>query len=330
MMPRLSEVDRAKGVAIFLVVLGHIVARTRPADNEWYMVLKSMIYMFHMSFFMFISGLVMMYTYSPIRTIEGYTDFLAKKSRRLLPGFLIVGLLILVGKLVLRQYLFVDNPPDSFWSGLNDLLLRPTRSSASSLWYIYVLFELCILLPLWANWSRFMYLDMLLLALVVYFMPASDFLALKRLGTYLFFFVLGGAAAYSYPSFLSLIDNRTILFTAIFAASFALMFSGTSEHIAKLVIGLCSIPALMALITNLKILNQSSLLLHLGRYTYVIYLLNTIIIGLTKGIIFKFTTWDGLNFFLVAPVLLFNGLAVPIAIKKYVFSRNNFLSAITN
>lgn len=175
-----------------------------------------------------------------------------------------------------------------------------------------------------------MYLDMLLLALVVYFMPASDFLALKRLGTYLFFFVLGGAAAYSYPSFLSLIDNRTILFTAIFAASFALMFSGTSEHIAKLVIGLCSIPALMALITNLKILNQSSLLLHLGRYTYVIYLLNTIIIGLTKGIIFKFTTWDGLNFFLAAPILLFNGIVVPIVIKKYVFSRNNFLNAITN
>jgi fucose 4-O-acetylase-like acetyltransferase len=329
-MARLSEVDSAKGIAIFFVVLGHIVARTPPAGNQWHVVLKSMIYMFHMPFFMFISGLVVMYNYKPIRTIEDYKDFLVKKFRRLMPGFLIVGLLILVGKLVMQQYMFVDNLPEGFYAGLVDILLRPTLSSASALWYIYVLLELFILLPLWANRSKFKYLDILLFALVIYFVPATDFLALKSLGTFLFFFVLGGVVALYYERFSNLIHNRSILFTAIFAASFLLMHSGAPFQLSRLLIGTCSIPALMALITNLKVLNQSSMLISMGRYTYVIYLLNTIIIGFTKGIIFKFTTWDGHNFLFVAPVLLFNGIVIPILMKKYIFSRNNFINSVTN
>lgn len=33
---RRLDLDRAKGLAILLVVYGHIVARQAPANNEWY------------------------------------------------------------------------------------------------------------------------------------------------------------------------------------------------------------------------------------------------------------------------------------------------------
>jgi uncharacterized membrane protein YcfT len=54
----LADVERAKGLAIILVVIGHIVAREPLANNEWYVVLKSAIYAFHMPFFMYLGGLV--------------------------------------------------------------------------------------------------------------------------------------------------------------------------------------------------------------------------------------------------------------------------------
>jgi len=67
--PRLDDVDSAKGLAIFLVVLGHISGGVSfPPNSDWYILLNRAIYQFHMSFFMFLSGLVFFYTYRPIRT----------------------------------------------------------------------------------------------------------------------------------------------------------------------------------------------------------------------------------------------------------------------
>lgn len=52
---RLTEIDRSKGLTIFLVVLGHFAPwQTTHYVPNWYLVLSSLIYSFHMPFFMFI------------------------------------------------------------------------------------------------------------------------------------------------------------------------------------------------------------------------------------------------------------------------------------
>lgn len=70
---RLVDIDKAKGFAIFLVVLGHIIATNQPLGNDWYAILKMGIYKFHMPFFMYLSGVV--FAYPNIDTIGGYFTY---------------------------------------------------------------------------------------------------------------------------------------------------------------------------------------------------------------------------------------------------------------
>jgi fucose 4-O-acetylase-like acetyltransferase len=57
-MERRADIDRAKGLAILLVVFGHLVARADPAGVDWYEPLRRAVYAFHMPFFLYLSGLV--------------------------------------------------------------------------------------------------------------------------------------------------------------------------------------------------------------------------------------------------------------------------------
>ncbi len=57
-MERRADIDSAKGLAILLVVFGHLVARADPAGVTWYEPLRRAVYAFHMPFFLYLSGLV--------------------------------------------------------------------------------------------------------------------------------------------------------------------------------------------------------------------------------------------------------------------------------
>ena len=80
MKNRLYDIDRAKGLAILLVVLGHLVARGEPPkDADWYLFLKLIIYKFHMAFFMFLSGVIFNYTYKDISNLIEYKKYACKR-----------------------------------------------------------------------------------------------------------------------------------------------------------------------------------------------------------------------------------------------------------
>ena len=55
---RRQDIERAKRLAILLVVFGHIVARADPLRVEWYEPIRRAIYAFHMPFFLYLSGYV--------------------------------------------------------------------------------------------------------------------------------------------------------------------------------------------------------------------------------------------------------------------------------
>jgi hypothetical protein len=52
----------------------------------------------------------------------------------------------------------------------------------------------------------------------------------------------------------------------------------------------------------------------LGRWSLAIYLMNTIAIGLTKGVMLKVLPWHGINFLLYFPLLTLAGVALPLAV----------------
>lgn len=75
---------------------------------------------------------------------------------------------------------------------------------------------------------------------------------------------------------------------------------------------------------------KNTLLKMLGKYTMVIYLMNTLCMGATTAILLKFVSLTGPNFTVFLPVLVCIGLFVPIGIKKLFFDRTTFFRQLTN
>ena len=112
---RYENLDKAKGLAIFLVVLGHIVAREGPAGNEWMMQLKALIYKFHMPVFMTLSGTVFALSLKPMQAMVNLGLFIRSRADRLIPGFVIFAVIIWLGKLFAATLMKVDNAPVQGW-----------------------------------------------------------------------------------------------------------------------------------------------------------------------------------------------------------------------
>lgn len=326
---RLFDIDQAKGFAIFLVVLGHITLSSQPQNVSWYEFIRVAIYKFHMPFFMYLSGYIMYYTLPKFSSILEYWTFTKQKAFRLIIPLIIFGLAIGIGKYTFQNFIKVDGVPQFSLFEFFKIILEPTNSFASSVWYIYVLFLFYLMVPLLiVLFNKREYL-IVILGLIIHFIRPTNYFALNSFNEYLLYFSLG-MISLKYRARLNYYFDKWRIFLIItFLFSFFLIFQNINASVSKLIISLISIPALTSLVRNKFIMENKSLTLY-SKYTFVIYLLNTILIGLCKGIILKFFSWDGYNFILVAPILLLIGLYGPIVIKKYLFVRIFYLDKMTN
>lgn len=319
--PRLTDIDQAKGLGIFLVVLGHIVARPPgPLDAHWYEVLKAKLYGFHMPFFIFLSGLVFFYTYRPLTSIQAYSQYVNRRFMRLMPAYFLFALIIWCGKFIAAKFIYVDNPV----KGADDfikLFLYPRDNYVSFLWYIYILFLLNALVPilLWCSQQRF--LPILIVSAILPFIPVPIAFGLNVICQYLVFFLLGGWVIANYEKYTTFLDHYRWIVIAVFFMVLVLV----NPQQMWLMLGLLSLPALHALVRQPVVARWNFLALW-GEYTFAIYLMNTIAIGVCKAFITKITTWDGPHFFFVAPLLLLGGIFLPILAKRYVFVRIPWLN----
>lgn len=316
---RIFEIDRAKGLAILLVVIGHVEGRTPLHGADWYGVLKQWIYLFHMPFFMFLSGFIMEYTYKPVTTASGYFKFVRGKFMRLMPAFFAVAALIVIGKSLATHLIHVDNVPQGIWSGLLDIVVRPVYSSASALWYIYVLFIYYLLFPVVKRISGGAPWLLLAIGVIAYVFHAelTSLVALNRVAEYALFLMIGVVLARHFDALARGLDKFGWAALGLFIV--LSLFHPLLAY-PKLVLGLASIPALMFLI-RLPVIRDSEVLLTWGKYVFVIYLFNTLFIGLVKGIGLKVLPWDGVNFLLYFPILTAAGMLLPIALKKWVLAK---------
>jgi len=320
---RLSELDKLKGVAIFLVVVGHIVARQPPEGNEWYVRLKESIYLFHMSLFMFVSGLIVAYSRKPEKNLADYFEFVRRKFFRLMPAYLLFSLIVFLGKLTMGRVIHVDNGVES-WVSYFEVITNPLGSYCAYLWYIYVLFLFCVLTPFAYFITRGRIEYFLPFCLALHFVDLPNWFALSSLGEYAFVFCLGCLAGDHYDRYSGLVSKYGALFVTPFIV---IAFFAVPWGVPKLLLGLLSIPACHAMV-QMPAADRWAVLRTLGAYTFPIYLMNTLCIGVTKGVCLKLTSWDGINFLWFAPLLLVAGILGPILIKQYVFSRSKWLNHI--
>ena len=326
---RRLDLDRAKGVAILLVVIGHIVAGAPPTGAEWWDLLRTAIYAFHMPFFLYLSGVVFALAGTQRTPPAGLAALAAKRASRLLPPFFLFGLLILAGKLVAQQFVHVDNRPDGLLGGLRDLLFTTARSPATSVWYLWVLFICSIAAP--PIWRRIGATGLVLAGLLLLALDPPPIAYLDRLARHAVFFAIGIWAAEREALLLPRFTRFLGLWWIGFGAALWLAVAGwLPGDLALLACGLLSIPALHGLVRAGPVAGWRWPLV-LGGASMVIYLFNTIAIGVAKALLLAAgIEWTAAGFWVHAPALTLAGVVLPMLGKRLVLSRIPVLDRMTS
>ena len=333
MQARRTDIDAAKGVAILLVVFGHLVARSDPAGVAWYEPLRQAVYAFHMPFFLYLSGLVAVETGMLFTPRPGWRGVVAARARRLLLPFFGLGLLIVCGKLALARVMSVDNAPAAFWAGAGDLLWHTAASPALSIWYLFVLFVVSTVSMVALNGRPPRLPWLLAVSIALYAVKLPAYAYADRVGSYAVFFLLGAWASLLGGRWLAFIDRAwRPAMAALLAMLAAIIVFGRHWPQAPLLlgVGVLSFPALHGFLTDLPDTSLKQSFLFLGRYSFMIYLFNTLFIGLAKGALLRWASWDGTNFYGFAAVLMLFGVFGPVALKRYIFAYVPYLDRLTN
>ena len=322
-MSRLPDIDIAKGIAIILVVLGHLIADEFPSGNTWYVYVHRLVYSFHMPFFIYLTGYVMQYTFRPLLSPLDYWQYVQKKFMRLIPAYLLFAFVIGFGKYIMSSVAAVENPLISL-SDVITVLLYPNISYCSSLWYIYTVFIYYIFVPPLLLLKSPRTELVIILSMLTLAIPYTNLFALGRACDYLIVFLLGCYAARNMPIYLRVIYKYRLLFWVAFALGLAI---AAKHPISKVAMGIFAAPALHALARS-RILQKAGWLGLIGKYAFPIYLMNTIALGLCRVLLQKCGLWDGVSFMAATPVLLTVGIITPIVIQKYLISRTPILRSI--
>jgi fucose 4-O-acetylase-like acetyltransferase len=128
----------AKGIGIILVVVGHFHPDTAP---DYWPILRSLIYSFHMPLFFMLSGFLY------VHRKYSYRALVANKARRLLYPFATIAVGYCLIKLLLSPFLRLSFPVDA--RTLFAVVADPVNSYAPMLWFLQALFLIfCVYPPL--------------------------------------------------------------------------------------------------------------------------------------------------------------------------------------
>lgn len=317
---RLHEIDSMTGLAILLVVLGHLAnPDTYPVvvGSDFYFRFKHVLYKFHMPFFMFLSGVVFFYTYKPVKTIYEYMIFVKKKFNRLIPSFLFFGTLTLVGKMIISGSAHVDNfTSNNMLENFYNLIFMPMSSSARSLWYIYVLFEYYVIFSLAVLVLKQRLYVLIILGVTLYFAQIqSPFLGINQFSANFIFFSFGTLFMKHYEKLkVNFLQYRHV-YMLLFLASFSVM-GRVNHHYSMFIIGSFSIPAIYGYVAFYMKTNH--VLQYISTYTFSIYLMNMMFSGLIIGILVKIMPLRDMTFNVLFPFIAL------LTIVGIIFVKNNF------
>jgi fucose 4-O-acetylase-like acetyltransferase len=331
-MQRRLDLDRAKGLAILLVVFGHIVARADPPGVEWYEPLRRAVYAFHMPFFLYLSGLAAAWSGAAFAPPRGWARLAVNRTRRLLVPFFGMGFCIVLIKLSARHFMFVDHTPPGWGAALDGLFWHTRDGPARSIWYVFVLFVFSVAAPvlIWLDGGR----ARLLLAVgaAVYVLPVPALLYADDAARYAVFFAAGVAAGAAGAAWDGFVDRAWRRLAWVFAG--ILLLAAAPSHVvaAPAILfagGFISMPVIHGFVRSLP-KTAAKIFLWLGRYSFMIYLFNTLFIGLAKGLLLRVTSWDGPHFLPVAVALVLSGTLGPVALKEALFRRSKNLDRLTS
>lgn len=306
---RLLDLDAARGFAILLVVVGHVVARSTdmPAGNAWYAVLKDAIYLFHMPLFMALAGITFALSVPRFADLAQAGRFSLARVERLFVPYVAFGLLIIGGKMAAARYVHVDNVPGH--DALLNLVVKPTQSGVESLWFIYVLSIYFLAIPALFRWMGRAPMPLFITGILLNLAgPWPEEFMLDRVVEYLPFFSGGMLLWMERERWMRMPAPLLWALTGLFAA---LLLLGAP----KWAVGAASVLPVLGWARRLHGPAKRGLVA-LGLASLAIYLMNTLSIGVVKAVMLKALPWDGTNFLLFFPLLTLAGVAIPMLVRE--------------
>ncbi|MBX4963073.1 acyltransferase family protein [Rhizobium binae] len=308
---KLLDIERGKGLGILLVVYGHLVMQGTLGEQPWYQATKAAIYTFHMPFFMYLSGFVFFFTGAHNALDRNFGAFFAKRFDRLLVPFIVMCLVNVFGKQLAEMFIHVDDGVSGFWQGPWAVISNSPNNPTISIWYLLVLFVYSVLTPiLWRLSGRRIGI-LFLFSLAIFFIPASERFYVARILSYFVFFAAGMLSCKYSAYALNIFSKYIVVWLIVFAA---VLYIGRSFPYWLLLCGAASIPFLHALV-RLPFFENDKILLWFGQNSMVIYLFNTIFIGIAKGVYVKILPYHGPWFALMIVILMIAGTLLPILAK---------------
>ncbi len=320
----------AKGIGIILVVFGHYI----PADSpEYWKILNSLVYKFHMPLFFFLSG----YLFVKIN-MNNYFLHVKKKAGRLLLPFMSIALLFLIFKYLFNLYPNIKattNPITS--NNFVQLFICPGKSYVPLLWFIYTLMMIFVIYPpldyLLKNKMLLIFLSSILLLL-----PLPHACCLSDISKNLPYFALGNLLRQHIDldntihklKLFSVIILSGMLFLIGYFFILPKIFKDMIYMVSftELILGIAGIAACISLSMLIHQCGNSVLstcLMAVGFFSMSIYLLHTIFAGGVKVFFYTKRPYSLDLFEVKAVIAICSGVVAPLLLEKY-FLRENFFT----
>ena len=218
-------IDILKGIAIILVVYGHVIQRTMVVAGADFFLnpVFKVIYTFHMPVFFFISGYLMAGTLSR----RSLTEAFKSKCKTLLVPFIAWGTLGVFTIYVLNgvdgKALGIAHLPDDF---LNDLLLNP------AIWFLFALFVSSCLLLYSVRWAkRFGVASFLLVYFLIVMIPFNRYCALYYIKWFYLFYLAGYFFSKSRFTITSKVIREAILIVSLIMFTALVFYWNKNDYI---------------------------------------------------------------------------------------------------
>jgi peptidoglycan/LPS O-acetylase OafA/YrhL len=150
-LQRRTDIDIARAVAIFTIVLHHIPQYFVRYDFDYFPPelasnIISTVSFVNVPTFMLIAGIVLGFSYPRIRSLKNYWQFEYRKLCRLMLPFIAVSLMQLTIKVMLFGDTKLQIPAQ-----LIAMVLTPIKGPAPHLWFLYVLMTIFLIWPLFGK-----------------------------------------------------------------------------------------------------------------------------------------------------------------------------------
>ncbi len=286
-----ENVDVLRGFAIFLVVLGHAVAKENIVTTEsiWGAALYNFIYSFHMPLFFVISG----FCYNQHIS---YKKFLIQKSRYLLVPYFVFSIATLLMQKVLPFFTLVNY---SLQDEIQQILFF-----GGNIWFIYVLFIIMAIFPMVAkiiNGRIRKGILALISVMMIYIIVGKnvDLFCISKVTYYFLYFIIGHILRFSKENGKIVeVKERTYVTLAITIALLCVdlgIIYGMRLFVKNFYLGyLCQmasafVGSLMSyfLICTLREEKIKKILKLFGKYSLQIYLFNGYFIAFSRTLLFS-------------------------------------------